>query len=170
MSSRAESAELRTPWTRRRKSSGLLARRLASLKVMRLRGIEFEERLIEGLHAVLAGAGGDGVANHARFVGVDDAIADVAGGDHDFDGGNAAGAIGFAHLALADDSFQSAGELQADLFLLGRRKDGDDALNGFGGVESVQVESTRWPVSAARMAVEMVSRSRISPTRTTSGS
>ena len=32
------------------------------------------------------------------------------------------------------------------------------------------VANTRWPVSAAVMAVEMVSRSRISPTRITSGS
>src|SRR5271156_5196438 len=37
MSSRAESAEERTPWTRRRKSSGFEARRIASSKVMRLR-------------------------------------------------------------------------------------------------------------------------------------
>ena len=33
-----------------------------------------------------------------------------------------------------------------------------------------RVANTRWPVSAAVMAVEMVSRSRISPTRITSGS
>ena len=33
-----------------------------------------------------------------------------------------------------------------------------------------RVENTRWPVSAAWMAVSMVSRSRISPTRITSGS
>src|SRR5580658_3871485 len=100
--------------------------------------VEIEERLIESLHAILADAGGDGVANHARFIGIDDAIANVSGGDHDFDGRDAAGAIGFAHQALADDGFQSAGQLQANLFLLGRRKDGDDALNGFRCVESVQ--------------------------------
>src|SRR5208283_4412550 len=100
--------------------------------------VEIEERLIESLHAVLADAGGDGVADHARLVGVDDAIANVSGGDHDFDGGHTARAIGFAHQALADYGFQRAGELQANLFLFGRRKDGDDALNGFRRVESVQ--------------------------------
>src|SRR6202167_825360 len=100
--------------------------------------VEIEERLIERLHAVLADAGGDGVADHARLVGIDDAIANVSGRDHDFDGRDAAGAVGFAHQALADDGFQRAGELQTNLFLLGRRKDSDDALNGFRRVESVQ--------------------------------
>src|SRR3984957_15586211 len=100
--------------------------------------IQIEERLIESLHAVLAGAGRDGVANHAGLIRVDDAIANVAGGDHDFDRGNAAAAIGFAHQALADHGFQGAGQLQTNLFLFGRRKDGDDALNGFGRVQGVQ--------------------------------
>src|SRR5207245_4052928 len=44
-----------------------------------LLGVEIEKRLIERLHAVLAGAGGDGVVNQARLVRVDDAIANVAG-------------------------------------------------------------------------------------------
>src|SRR5580704_8146047 len=100
--------------------------------------VEIEERLIESLHAVLADAGGDGVADHARLVRIDDAIANVSGGDHYFDGGHAAAAIGFAHQALADYGFQSAGELQANLFLFRWREDGDDALNGFRCVESVQ--------------------------------
>src|SRR5580692_815272 len=101
-------------------------------------GIQIEERLIEGLHAVLAGASRDGVANHAGLVRVDDAIANVTGGDHDFDRGDAAAAIGFAHQALADHGFQRAGQLQTNLFLFGRRKDSDDALNGFGRVQGVQ--------------------------------
>ena len=46
--------------------------------------------------------------------------------------------VGAAHEALADDGFQSGGELQANLFLLGRREDRDDALDGFGGVQRVQ--------------------------------
>ena len=65
--------------------------------------VEIEERLIEGLHAVLRAASGNGVMNQARFVGVDDAIADIAGGDHDFDGGHAALVVGAAHQALRDD-------------------------------------------------------------------
>src|SRR3984957_10279390 len=101
-------------------------------------GVQIEERLIESLHAVLAGASRDGVANHAGLVRIDDGIANVTGGDHDFDRGDAAAAIGFAHQALADHGFQRAGELQTNLFLFGRRKDGDDALNGFGRVQGVQ--------------------------------
>src|SRR6266851_8085243 len=57
-------------------------------------GIEIEERLIEGLHTVLAGAGGDGVMDEARLVRINDAITDVRGGDHDFAGGDAAFVVG----------------------------------------------------------------------------
>src|ERR1700743_2222503 len=45
---------------------------------------------------------------------------------------------GAAHEAVRDDGFQCGGHLQANLFLLGRREDGDDTLNRFRGVESVQ--------------------------------
>src|SRR6267142_2615897 len=100
--------------------------------------VEIEERLVERLHAVLAGAGGDGVMNQARLVRVDNAIANVSGGDHHFDGRHAALVIGAAHQALRYDRFQRGGQLQTDLLLLRRRKDGDDALNRFGGVEGVQ--------------------------------
>jgi hypothetical protein len=100
--------------------------------------VQIEERLIEGLHAVLAGAGGDGVVNEASFVRVDDAIANIGGGDHDLDRGDAAGVVGAADEALRDDGLERGGHLQTNLFLLGGRKDGNDTLNGFGGVESVQ--------------------------------
>src|SRR5258708_26329281 len=100
--------------------------------------VEIEERLIERLHAVLAGAGGDGVVNQACFIRVDDAIADIAGGDHDFDGGNAALVVGAANETLGDDGFQRGGKLQANLFLLRRREDRNNTLNGFRRVESVQ--------------------------------
>ena len=53
-------------------------------------------------------------------------------------GGHAALVVGAAHQALADDGLERGGELQADLLLLGRREDGDDALNGLGGVQGVQ--------------------------------
>src|SRR6185437_3798984 len=108
------------------------------LKSDEVAGIEIEERLIECLHAILAGAGGDGIANHARFVRVDDAIADVTSGNHYFDGGDAALTITLANEALADDCLEGGCKLQPDLLLLGRRKDCDDALNGFRGVEGVQ--------------------------------
>src|SRR6202521_2179939 len=63
-------------------------------------GVEIEERLIKGLHAVLAGTGGDGVMNQTRLVRIDDAVADVRGGDHNFTSGHAALVIGAAHEAL----------------------------------------------------------------------
>jgi hypothetical protein len=100
--------------------------------------IEIEERLVEGLHAVLAGAGGDGVANQARFVGIDDAIADVAGADHHFNGGTRPLPSALRTRRWLMTAFSVDAKLQANLFLLGRRKDGDDALNRFGGVECVQ--------------------------------
>src|SRR6266705_5789442 len=100
--------------------------------------VQVEERLIERLHAVLAGARGDGVVNQARLVRVDDAIADVAGGDHDFAGRHAAFVIRAAHQALRDDGLQRGGKLQTNLFLFRRREDRDNTLNRFRGVESVQ--------------------------------
>src|SRR6266581_9730635 len=100
--------------------------------------VKIEERLIERLHAVLAGAGGDGVVNQARLVRVDDAIADVAGGDHDFASRHAAFVIRAAHQALRDDGLQRGGKLQTNLFLFRRREDRDNTLNCFRGVESVQ--------------------------------
>src|SRR6266704_3265278 len=100
--------------------------------------VQVEERLIERLHAVLAGAGGDGVVNQARLVRVDDAVADVAGGDHDFAGRHAAFVIRAAHQALRDDGLQRGGKLQTNLFLFRRREDRDNTLNRFRGVESVQ--------------------------------
>src|SRR5215469_6624301 len=103
-----------------------------------LLGVKLEERLIKGLHAVLAGACGDGVMNQARLVGIDDAIADIRGGDHHFDSRDAALVVGAAHQALRNDGFERGSKLQANLFLLGRREDRDNTLNGFGGVEGVQ--------------------------------
>src|SRR5271166_5771410 len=43
---------------------------------------QIPERLIEGLHAVLRGAGRDGVANGARFFGHQDALANVGRCNH----------------------------------------------------------------------------------------
>src|SRR5579863_8461286 len=68
-------------------------------------GVKIEKRLIESLHAVLRTASGDGVVNQAGFVSVDYAIADVAGGDHDFDGRDAALIVGAADQALRYNRF-----------------------------------------------------------------
>src|SRR5712692_2523644 len=94
-----------------------------------LAGEEVAKRLVKGLHAVLAGAGGAGVVDQARLIGIDYAVADIGSSDHYLDGGNAALVVGAAHQALADDGLERAGHLQANLFLLGRREDGDDALD-----------------------------------------
>ena len=60
------------------------------------------------------------------------------GGDHDFDGRDAAQAVGARHQPLRDRRLEHAGELDADLTLLVRREDGDDAVDGLGRVERVQ--------------------------------
>jgi len=61
--------------------------------------------LIESLHAVLRSAGRDGVVNEARLIGVDDAIANVGSGDHDFRKRGRGFVVGAAPEALGDDGF-----------------------------------------------------------------
>ena len=120
----------------------------AEVEIVRVRGaqqgffecdevarIEIEERLIERLHAVLAGSGGDGLADHASLVRIDDAIANVSGRNHDFDRRHASRTVALADQTLADDRLERPGELQTNLLLLRRREDGDDALNRFRRVE-----------------------------------
>ena len=60
------------------------------------------------------------------------------GADHHLDRRRAALAVGARHQALRDDRLQHAGELQADLLLLVRRKHRDDAVDRLGRVERVQ--------------------------------
>ena len=60
------------------------------------------------------------------------------GGNHHLDRGHAAQAVGARKQALRDGCLQHAGELDADLALLVRRKHGDDAVDRLGGVERVQ--------------------------------
>src|ERR1039457_6765418 len=54
---------------------------------------QFEERLVEGLHAVLRGSLVQRFADVAGLLGRDDALADVGGGDEDLDGRDAAGSV-----------------------------------------------------------------------------
>ena len=58
--------------------------------------------------------------------------------DHHFDRGHAPFGIAAPHQALADDGAQHGRQLQADLFLLRRREDGDDAVDAFDRVQRVQ--------------------------------
>jgi hypothetical protein len=74
-----------------------------------------------------------------------------------------------ASPALADHRVERERQHRADLVRRVRRERVDDAVDRLLGVVRVQVEKTRWPVSAACMASSIDSRSRISPTRMMSG-
>ena len=100
--------------------------------------VQVVERLVEGLHPVLRSAGGDGVADEAGFLRDGNTVADVGGRNQHFHRRHAPVAVRAAHQALGNDGSKSAGHLHANLLLLGRRKDGDDALDGFRGIERVQ--------------------------------
>ena len=76
-----------------------------------------------------------------------------------------------ASSAWRHHALEHEGQLGADLRLLVRREHVEDAVDGLHAAVGVQrARSTRWPVSAMISAASMVSRSRISPTSTTSGS
>src|SRR5208282_5040214 len=99
---------------------------------------QIPERLVEGLHAVLRGTGGDRFADGARLLGHQNAFPDVGGGYHDFDRGHSAFSVRTAHQALADDGTQHGRQLQADLFLLGRRENCNDTIDAFDRIQRVQ--------------------------------
>ena len=72
---------------------------------------------------------------------------------------------------LRDDPLEHERELRAHLRLLVAREDVDDAVDRLGRASSCAAwRSARWPVSAIVSAAWIVSRSRISPIRMTSGS
>jgi hypothetical protein len=92
-------------------------------------------------------------------------------GDHHLGGEHAALPPARGMRVCADHALEHERELRADLRLLVRREDVDDAVDRLDGAELVcSVANARWPVSAIVSAASMVSRSRISPMRTTSGS
>src|SRR5438105_325900 len=99
---------------------------------------QIEDRLIERLHPVLRRALRDGAVNQVRLLLVHDAVADERGADQDFDGRRASLVVDLRDQALRDDRLQHAGELNADLLLLMRRKDRDDAVDRLRRVEGVQ--------------------------------
>jgi len=59
--------------------------------------------------------------NQARFCRVEDANRDVAGGDHDFDGGNAALVVGATNETLGDDGLEVAQAASESVLLGGGR-------------------------------------------------
>ena len=117
------------------KSCGLVAARMASSTVDAAGLDVVEERLVEGLHAVV-GALGDDLGQPAGLRGVDDHVPDAAGHAQDLAGGDAA-AVVRAHEALGDDALERAGEHRAHLLVHVRREEVDDAVDRLGGVDGV---------------------------------
>ena len=99
-----------------------------------------------------------------------DQVPDRGRRDHDLERRHAARLVLGRQQRLRHDALQDLGQLHAHLLLLGGREHVDDAVDGLRGVLVCRVAKTRWPVSAAVRARLIVSRSRISPTRMTSGS
>ena len=99
---------------------------------------EVPQRLVEGLHAVLGSAGGNGIADGTRLFRHENTFANVGGINHDFHRGYAPFRIGALYQSLADDGAQHGRQLQSYLLLLGWREDGDNAVDGFHRIESVQ--------------------------------
>lgn len=73
------------------------------------------------------------------------------------------------HELLAHHGLQHKRQLHANLALLVGREGVDDAVHRGGGAVVCRVENRSWAISAAVIAVPMVSWSRISPSRMTSG-
>src|SRR4029450_9173383 len=97
-----------------------------------------QDRLVEGLHPVLGGARADGPCNQVSLFLVDDAVANEGRREHDLDGRDAACSIFPLYEALRAHRPENARQLQPNLFLLVGWKDGDDPVDGFGGVDRVQ--------------------------------
>ena len=67
-----------------------------------------------------------------------DVVAHRVGGEQELDRGDAAAAVGARHELLQDDGVEGEGELLADLRLLARREDVDDAVDCLRRVVGVQ--------------------------------
>src|SRR6185369_13587759 len=119
---------------------------------------EARQRLVEGLHPELLLA-----HLHLRVDLVDLVLADEVpdGGvrDHHLEREHAARAAGLGQQVLREDALEHERELRAHLRLLVCT-----------ALFVCSVAKARWPVSEMTSAVSIVSRSRISPMRTTSGS
>src|SRR5690242_1005954 len=100
--------------------------------------MEREERLVEGLHAVLRGARSDGVAYERGLLLADDVVAYEAGRNHDLDRRHAPRAFVRAHESLRDDCLQNPRELYAHGLLQMRREGTDDSPHRLCRVERVE--------------------------------
>jgi len=99
--------------------------------------VERGERLVEGLHAVLALAGLHHRVNLVDLV-LADQVADGRVGDEDLQGHRAAPAVGARDERLAEYAFEDERELRANLRLLRGGEHVDDAVDGRG--RGVRVE------------------------------
>src|SRR5215210_3536073 len=97
---------------------------------------QFEEGLVEGLHAVVF-AFGDGLFDLAGLVRVHDEVLDASRGDHHFAGRGPAPVSG-ADQALSDDALERAGQHGAHLAALVRREEVYQAVYGLGGVKRME--------------------------------
>ncbi len=136
--SRAASEVNCTPCSLSLNSSGLEARFSASSSGDQPGLVELEERLVEGLHAVLAGAERDLLADVLGLLLVLDAVPDVRRRDQDLHGGHAALAVGAGHQALAITALRTVASWMRICFWWCGREDRDDAVDRLGGVEGVQ--------------------------------
>src|SRR5579862_7836235 len=95
-----------------------------------------EEVIVEQDHAFLAG-GLDVRGDFISFAFAAERFDGVVG-HHDFEGGDAAFAVGGGEQQLRNYGDQRRGQLGADLFLLVGREGVHDAVDGFGGAGGVQ--------------------------------
>src|SRR5215212_5757319 len=91
--------------------------------------VERGERLVEGLHAVLALAGLHHRVNLVHLV-LADEVADGRVGDENFERHRATAAVRARDERLTENAFQDERELRAYLRLLRRREDVDDTVDG----------------------------------------
>src|SRR5579871_1466040 len=98
---------------------------------------QVEQRLVEGLHAVVL-ALGDDLLNRLLVIGLEDAVEDPSRHHHDFNRRHPALAVGTLEEALAHDAFQRGRQGEANLLLLERREEVDDAVDRFGGIGRVE--------------------------------
>ena len=94
--------------------------------------------LVERLHAVLRCPLGDGASNEGHLARVHNAVSDERGADHDLDSRCATRAVGPWDEPLRDGGLEDTGELDANLLLLVRGENRDDAVDRLGGVQRME--------------------------------
>ena len=128
---------------------------------------KIQQRSVQAAHAELVAGLNDGF-NHVDLV-FTDQVADRVCYKQDFQCGDSSASFSFAE-GLCDNSLEGAREHRADLFLTVRRELLNDTVRGTGGGGRMQRSEHKVTGSAVSSAISTVSRSRISPTSTISGS